>query len=200
MSTGRRQVRGTRCRQKARTISAHLTSAHGLPGSLGEVSWRTFETTGVPLRAQLGPAPGQLEQVSESGGSCQYPATDCVDYPLCETGGSTRPVVKQHVADTQMPGRLSPGRLTEAGQALNGGNSIYSNITIRGNTLVNGGRFVDVGAAAGVVVENNILKGDSQPSSNVRLYSSSGFDKLAMESANVCEVQGQRHPCVVDVV
>ena len=69
---------------------------------------------------------------------------------------------------------------------LNAGQSIYSNITIRGNTLVNGGRFLDVGVANGVVVEGNTLMGPAAPLSNVRVYSSTGFDKAAMVSANVC--------------
>jgi hypothetical protein len=164
----------------------------------------------VPVGAQGDKFADKLEQrLSESdngggggedvdGSSCKYPAVDCVSYPPCELGGSTRPTIKQHVADTQMPPALSPGRLTEAGEVLNAGNSIYSNITIRGNTLRNGGRFLDIGVTSGIVVEGNTLMGPSKPSSNIRLYSSAGFDTAAMVSANVCKVQGKRQPCVVD--
>jgi hypothetical protein len=89
---------------------------------------------------------------SNGEGSCTYPATNCVDYPPCELGGSTQPVVKQHRADTQMPPALSPGRIEESGEVMNAGQPIYRNITIRGNVVLHGGRFLDAGGATGLVV------------------------------------------------
>ena len=103
---------------------AQLPSTYqGLPGSLDNVKWSVLKTTGVPLRARLGAVPvgaqGQVfadkpEPASNissdvTSSSCDYPAVDCIMYPPCDHGGSTRPSVTQHIADTQMPPTRSPG-------------------------------------------------------------------------------------------
>ena len=55
--------------------------------------------------------------------------------------------------DSVYPG---PGRITEKGQVLDGpGLTIYRNVTVRGNTFVANGRFLDVGATEGVAVSAN---------------------------------------------
>jgi hypothetical protein len=77
-------------------------------------------------------------------------------YPLpqCEPGGSTQPPLQTHTGDD------GPGRLVEKGQRLDSGQTIYANITIRGNRFMMGragsnAAFVDVGAADGIVVQAN---------------------------------------------
>ena len=124
-----------------------------------------------------------------------------VEYPPCEPGGSTQPAVVKH-PDSLYPG---PGRITEKGEVLDqAGLTVYANVTIRGNSFEASGRFLDVGATAGVVVEGNRLTtpaNTSSPSSYFRLYSSTGFDQAAIKDSNVCEVAGKgKVACTVSVL
>ena len=119
-------------------------------------------------------------------------------YPPCQPGGSTVPPVVKH-PDSVYPG---PGRITEKGQVLDGpGLTIYRNVTVRGNTFVANGRFLDVGATEGVAVSANriLTPQGGAPTSDVRVYGSSGFDAAATVHQNVCEVAGKSVPCSVAV-
>ena len=56
---------------------------------------------------------------------------------MCEHGGSQRPPLKAHAGDN------GPGKISEGGHALDGGFTIYRNVTIMNNNI----RFSD-GAGA----------------------------------------------------
>jgi hypothetical protein len=98
----------------------------------------------------------------------------------------------------------------EKGMKLDGGHSIYSNITVRGNTFAMGAgsaaAFVDVGVTDGIVVQGNVMgrTGNSTGASggggaltDVRAYSSTGFDAAATKEGNTCGIGSQSRPCVV---
>ena len=108
-------------------------------------------------------------------------------------------IADHEVAGVVYPG---PGRITEKGQVLDGpGLTIYRNVTVRGNTFVANGRFLDVGATEGVAVSANriLTPQGGTPTSDVRVYGSSGFDAAATVHQHVCEVAGTSVPCSVAV-
>ena len=148
---------------------------------------------GAELAAKL----KQLEQQADDqeSGAMGAPPNGSILYPPCDPGGSTQPHIEKH-PDSLYPG---PGRITEPGQVLNqAGLTIFSNVTVRDNVFTANGRFLDVGATNGVVVEGNRLRTPTQPHSYIRLYGSSGFDKTRIEGSNVCESAGKQCPCTVD--
>lgn len=175
-----------------------LENASGLPASLTaeKAEWHshTAPGSGIPLRVRLGAAPPQPPEPPKPPSSPPPP----LPYPPCDPGGSTQPHVKKH-PDSLYPG---PGRITELGQVLNqAGFTVYSNITVSFNVFAANGRFLDVGATDGIVVEGNRLQTPSsaEPQSYMRLYGSSGFDKAGIEESNVCEAAGKKVSCTVDV-
>ena len=170
-------------------------------------AWKAYRSdsslNAVPVGDRGAEFAAELEhtarRAADPSGASGTPPNDPVPYPPCEPGGSTQPHVEKH-PDSLYPG---PGRITEHGQVLNqAGLTVFSNVTVRGNLFMASGRFLDVRATEGVVVEGNRLQTPSSeaPQSYVRLYSSSGFDTVAIVGSNVCEVAGKTVPCTVDVL
>eukprot|EP01043_Picozoa_sp_COSAG02_P006096 COSAG02_NODE_170_length_31534_cov_33.568498_15_plen_1274_part_00 len=161
---------------------AHVSSLNAVP--IGEKGSMIASKFGNLLKEQRRPAD---------------PPTH-VTYPPCDPSGSTQPPVVKH-PDSLYPG---PGRITEKGEVLNQeGLTIFKNVTIRGNRFLASGRFLDIGAAKGIVVEHNVLvapANTSSPSSNFRLYASTDFDPTSIETSNVCQMEQGVVKCKVSVV
>lgn len=177
-----------------------------LIGARAGVKWSAYRDdsslSAVPIGDRGAEFATKLEQqdhhaTEQETGAMGAPPNGPILYPPCDPGGSTQPHIEKH-PDSLYPG---PGRITEPGQVLNqAGLTIYSNITVKDNVFTAHGRFLDVGATNGVIVEGNrlVTPSSNQPDSYVRLYGSNGFDKNEIESSNVCESAGKRCPCTVD--
>jgi hypothetical protein len=154
----------------------------------------------VPVGEKGAKIASEFGALLEQRGTADPPSH--VAYPPCDPGGPTQPPVMKHPASLY-PG---PGRITEKGEVLNQpGLTIYKNVTIRGNQFFASGRFLDVGATKGIIVERNRLvapANTSSPSSNFRLYASTDFNPTSIKTSNVCETVGRPGvgECVVTVV
>lgn len=208
--------------QSAQTEGMHKFSVDlaGLPESVDAIDrsrFRVFATSGLPLRLTLG---GSISSTTD-GDDTNRPDTSGRDgasmdmsvgnprvpepYPLppCDrNGGSSIPPVVQHSGDPE-----GEGRIQEPGFPLADGNMIYSNITIRNNTVLamsSTAYFLDVGATNGLVVEGNTFYTEDSGTfeNDIYIYSSKGFDRSAIATTNKCghvDNKAAAGPCVVQV-
>jgi hypothetical protein len=137
-----------------------------------------------------------------SGGMAVVQATGCVPssctaappapppepYPMppCASGGTSQPPVVPHVGDTDGPGRILEG----GNLLLTARVKLFRNFTLTGNTFTSSSRFVDIGAADGVVMEGNTLiavPGWGAPSGGaICVYGSTGFNSTCIAERNMC--------------
>ena len=197
--------------QSAQTEGTHKFSVDlaGLPESVDASRFKVFATSGLPLRLTADAAgdDSNRRDTSGRGGASMSVGNPRVPepYPLppCDrNGGSSIPPVVQHSGDPE-----GDGRIQEPGYPLADGNMIYSNITIRNNTVLamsSTAYFLDVGATNGLVVEGNTFYTEDSGTfeNNIYIYSSKGFDRSAIATTNKCghvDNKAAAGPCVVQV-
>jgi hypothetical protein len=135
--------------------------------------------------------PSSCENVPAPPPSEPYPM------PPCARGGSSQPPVRPHEGDPD-----GPGRVNEPGSALMTtapGKQLFRNISVVGNYFTSSSRFLDLGLADGVRVEENVfiaIPGWGSPSDGALcVYGSTGFNSSATVLKNRCLNGSQPVPC-----
>jgi hypothetical protein len=154
------------------------------------VANNTFEASPRQQDSRLGGGMAVVQATGCVPSSCNAapPAPPPEPYPMppCASGGTSQPPVVPHVGDTDGPGRILEG----GNLLLTARVKLFRNFTLTGNTFTSSSRFVDIGAADGVVMEGNTLiavPGWGAPSGGaICVYGSTGFNSTCIAERNMC--------------
>lgn len=131
-----------------------------------------------------------LQATGCSPSSCETapapPPSEPYPMPPCAPGGSSQPPIRPHQGDPD-----GPGRVNEGGRCLmTVPAKLFRNISVVGNYFTSSSRFIDLGLAEGVRIEENTFKtvpGWGSPSTGMLcVYGSTGFNSTATVLQNRC--------------